>query len=319
MSRIRWFLTLLMAVPSVAGCDPVVEIRLMTDQDLTATSAVTSPVTSTGESPTVAPDTPEATATPSPTELPGTEEATATAIPLPTVTPMPSPTAHRLPTPTIPRPTPTAGPESDATRIRFRTGATSATVSGQLGPRGSRLYVLKAAAGQTMEVTVVSTESGISFAIWGQDGVVLRQHAENRAECVLPSAQDYYVGLYAGEEATAYNLTVAISALGSSGPARIRFAPGATSALLEGSLQPGACAYYVLGAFAGQRMEVQVSPGEVVGLEVRGQDGSLWSSGPAGSLVVEQLPRTGDYYLTLCIPSWTAATRYTMEVTIPPR
>jgi hypothetical protein len=49
------------------------------------------------------------------------------------------------------------------------------------------------------------------------------------------------------------------------------------------------------------------------------QDGSLWSTGPAGSLVIERLPQTGGYYLTLCIPSWAQATPYTLEVTIPLR
>ena len=170
-----------------------------------------------------------------------------------------------------------------------------------------------------MEVSVVSPSSGVSFAIWGEDGTVLKLHSENWAECVLPSSQDYFVALYSGGQAMRYDLTVMISALGRSELTRIRFAPGATSSVLEGGLEPGACAYYVLRALAGQRMEVQVSPGEVVSLEVLAEDGSLWSSGPAGILIVEQLPQTGDYYLTLCTPSWTAATRYTLEVTIPPR
>ncbi len=318
MNRVGWLLLVLMVVPFVAGCEPVVEIRVMTDRDLTATSAVTRAVSSMAESPTALPDTPEATAIPSPTETAGTAEATATAPPPPTATPDRSPTAHTPPTPTRPLATATAGPESDATRIRFQTGATSATVSGQLGPHGSRVYVLRASAGQLMEVNVASLASGLSFAIWGEDGTVLKLHAEDRAECVLPSAQDYYVGVYAGEQATRYDLSVMISALGSSELTRIEFAPGASSAVTEGSLEPGTCAYYVLRALQGQRMEVQVSPGEVVGLEMLGQDGSLWSSGPAGILIVEQLPRTGDYYLTLCTPSWIPPTRYTMDVAIPP-
>jgi len=319
MNKVRWLLLVLMVVPFMAGCEPVVQIRVMTDRDLTATALLTNAVTGTAESPTTLSDRPEPTATPSPTEIPATEEASATPTPLPTNTPLPSPTALRLPTPTRPRPTATPGPQSGATRIRFQIGAISATVSGQLGPQGSRLYVLRASAGQLMEVTVVSSSSGLSFAIWGEDGTVLKQHAENRAERVLPSSQDYYVALYSGEQAVTYHFTVMISPRESSALTRIRFAPGATSALREGRLEPGACAYYVLGALAGQRMEVQPTPGEVVGLEVRGQDGSLWSSGPAGLLVIESLPRTGDYYLTLCTPSWAEATAYTVEVTIPPR
>lgn len=319
MNTFRWLLLVLMVVPCLAGCEPVVQIRVMTDRDMTTTSMVTSPIASTGESATVVFDTPEATATPSPTEIPATEEVTATPTPLPTNTPLPSPTARRLPTPTTRRPTVTPGPQSGATRIRFQVGAISATVSGQLGPQGSRLYVLRASAGQLMDVTVEASTGGVSLSIWGEDGIVLKQHAENRAECVLPSSQDYFVALYSGEQATRYDLTVMISPLEGSEPTRIRFAPGATSALREGRLEPGACAYYVLGALAGQRMQLQVSPGEVVGLEVLGQDGSLWSSGPAGILIIEQLPQTGDYYLTLCTPSWAETAHYTLEVTIPPR
>jgi hypothetical protein len=319
MNRLWWLFVMLMVMPFMAGCEPVVEIRVMTDRDLTATAVVTRPVTSAGESPTVVPGTPEATAPPSPTVVAGTEEATATATPLPTDTPLPSPTVHRLSTPTRPRATATSESGSDATRIRFKSGAVSATVSGLLGPQGSRLYVLRASAGQIMEVTVAPAASGLAFAVWGEDGTVLKQHAENRAECVLPSSQDYFVALYSGGQAVSYGLTVMIGPREGSELTRIRFAPGATSSVREGSLEPGACGYYVLGALAGQRMEAQVSPGEVVALEMLAQDGSLWSSGPAGILIVEQLPQTGDYYLTLCIPSWVEATRYTLEVTIPPR
>jgi len=319
MNKVRSLLLLLTVLSFLAGCDPVVEIRVMTDRDLTATSLMASPVTGATRTPTRVPHAPEAMATSSPTEIPGTEEATTTATPLPTFTPTQSPTAHRLPTPTRPRPTATTEPRVGATRIRFQTGAISAAVSGLLEPQGSRLYVLRASAGQMMEVTVVSPSSGVSFAIWGEDGTVLKQHAENRAECVLPSSQDYFVAIYSGGQSANYDLKVMISPLEGSHLTRIRFKTGATSAVLEGRLEPGACAYYVLRALAGQRMEVQVSPGDAVGLEVLGQDGSLWSSGQAGIAVIERLPQTGDYYLSLCTPSWAQATPYTLEVTIPPR
>ncbi|HSR32330.1 MAG TPA: hypothetical protein VLY63_17345, partial [Anaerolineae bacterium] len=82
MNTFRWLLLVLMVVPCLAGCEPVVQIRVMTDRDMTTTSMVTSPIASTGESATVVFDTPEATATPSPTEIPATEEVTATPTPL---------------------------------------------------------------------------------------------------------------------------------------------------------------------------------------------------------------------------------------------
>jgi hypothetical protein len=304
MNKVRWLLVALMVLLLMAGCNPVVEIRLVTDTDLTATSAAIRPVTSTVTQPV---------------ELLATPGAATAIAPPPTATLVASPAAHTPPTPTRSPATATAGPETAAARIRFQTGATSATVSGQLGQHGSRLYVLGASAGQVMDVAVASSRNDVSFAIWGADGTVLRTHAERRAECVLPSSQDYFLALYAGEEPASYDLTVSISALDRSEVTRIRFASGAASAVVAGRLEPGACAYYVLGALAGQRMELQVSPGDLVSLEVLGQDGSRWSTGSTGTLAIEQLPKSGDYYLTLCTPAGTAATGYTMNVIIPPQ
>ncbi len=319
MSRIRWLLVVLIVVPSVAKCDPVIEIRVVSGADLSSTAPATRDVATLAASPTPVPDTPEATVTRSATVTPGMGEATATTPAQPSTTPSPSPTTPRSPTPTRPPATATPGPESGATRIRFRIGTISATVSGQLPSGGSRLYVLGASSGQLLHVSVASTASGMSFAVWGRDGTVLKLHAQDRATCILPSSQDYYVALYSGDQATRYHLSVTIPAAGGSGLTRIRFAPGATSAVVEDRLESGSCAYYVLAALAGQSMEVEVAPGEVVGLEVLGRDGSLWSSGLEGMLTVERLPQNGDYYLTLCAPSSAAATGYTLQVTIPPK
>lgn len=104
---------------------------------------------------------------------------------------------------------PTPAPE----RIRFDTGATSATVSGHLQASGSDEYVLEAQAGQTMSVELSFTQGRAILAIWGADGTVLMSdHAEasifNRE---LPSSQDYYIlveGRPDGE--TDYRMTVAI-------------------------------------------------------------------------------------------------------------
>jgi hypothetical protein len=299
MNKVRWLLVALVALPLIAGCDPVVEIRLVTDTDLTSAALATQPVASTA---TLA------------AELTATPGAAAADVPPPTATSIASAVAQTGPTPTRPPATATV-----ATRIRFQAGATSATVSGQLGPRGSRLYVLGASAGQVMDVAVASSADGVSFTIRGADETVLRTHAERRAECVLPSSQDYFLTLDAGDEPASYELTVSIGALDRPAVSRIRFASGATSAAVAGRLEPGACAYYVLRALRGQRMESQVSPGDLVGLEVLGQDGSRWSTGSAGTLTIEQLPQSEDYYLTLCTPSGTAATAYTMSVTIAPQ
>jgi hypothetical protein len=282
LNKVGWILVGLILVLFIAGCKPLVEIRLVPGTDLTATAASS--------------DTRAAT-------------TTVTA---------PPPDGHELPVPASPVATTTTGQGLDATRIRFQVGATSAVVSGKLEPHDARLYVLRASAGQLMQIALAPPSSGVSFRIWGENGTVLKAWAEKWAATLLPSSQDYYVGLYAGKEATAYDLSVTIIAVRGSGLTRVQFRPGASSVATEGSLEPGTCVTYVLRALHGQKMEVHVVAGEDVGLAVLDQDGSLWGSGSPGNLIVEQLPQTGDYYLMLCLPAWTTAAFYTLEVVIPP-
>ena len=212
--------------------------------------------------------------------------------------------------------------EPEPTRIRFEPGATSATVTGSLEQYGSRLYVLRALAGQTMEVVVTSPNSGVGLSIWGADGIPLKRYVDERAEWrgALPLTQDYFIQVVS-VQATSYVLTVIISPLRPE-PRRIQFAPGATSAVTEGSLETGAPDRYVLRALRDQRMEVQVrvSPTATVEIVVAGQDGSFWSAlSSEGTLTIEELPATQDYIITLALPiPLTGAISYTMEVRIPP-
>lgn len=209
--------------------------------------------------------------------------------------------------------------EPEPTRIQFEPGATSATVTGSIEQYGSRLYVLRALAGQTMEVVVTSPNGGVGLSIWGADGIPLKRYVDERAEWrgVLPATQDYFIQVVS-VQATSYVLTVIISPLKPE-PRRIQFAPGATSAVIEGSLEPGAPDRYVLRALRGQRMEVEVrvSPTATVEIAVAGQDGSFWSA--LGTLRIEELPATQDYIITLALPiPLTGAISYTMGVSIPP-
>ena len=65
--KVRCLFLVLPVVLCIAGCAPVVELRVMTGTDLTATSGATSAVSGAAGSPNAVPDTPEATASPSPT------------------------------------------------------------------------------------------------------------------------------------------------------------------------------------------------------------------------------------------------------------
>ena len=106
-------------------------------------------------------------------------------------------------------------------RIKFQSGATSATVTGHLQASGSRQYVLAASAGQTMKVDLSFTKGKAILAIWGADGdVLLSDHAEaTHFEGVLPKTQDYNILLKGRPDGeTDYSMKVRIPPLGSNPP-----------------------------------------------------------------------------------------------------
>jgi len=207
-------------------------------------------------------------------------------------------------------------------RIQFEPGATSATVTGHIGQNDIQHYVLRALAGQTMEVVITSPDNDVLLTIYGADGVVLKRHAVGdpywRGE--LPSTQDYLINAVSVGNETDYELAVTIGALEPE-PTRIQFEPGATSATIEGRLErPGGSDRYVLRALRGQRMVVQVTSAEwAVGIEVEGEDGSFWNAPFVESaLTIEELPATQDYIITLTTAATAGTTNYTMSVSISP-
>lgn len=206
-------------------------------------------------------------------------------------------------------------------RIQFGPGATSATVTGSVERNGVGHYVLRAFAGQMMEVIITSPNSDVLLTIWGADGVPLKRYVDDMAEWQgeLYSTQDYFIEAVSVGEATTYTLTVTLSALSLPEPTRIQFEPGATSATREGSVEPGMPDRYVLRALRGQRMEVRVSPAAAVDMAVEGQDGSFWSV-PSweGTLTIGELPATQDYIVTLATVPSAGTTSYTMEVSVAP-
>lgn len=298
----RWVLMLLALVLG-PGCDRVLEVGVVTN---TATPAPFTPALTPGI-------TLEATPAQAPTPT--------IIVAVPTSTPMPQPTS--VPTPTSVPPTPTPPPtlEPEPTRIRFEPGATSATVAGHIGQNGIDRYVLEALAGQTMEVRITSPDNDVLLDIWGADGTILKRHAVGAAYWAgpLPATQDYFIGAVSVGGETNYLLTVTISAL-EPAPTRIRFSPGATSAAIQASLEPGVPDRYALRALQGQSMEIRVSSPASIDIMVQGQDGSFWSApGPGGTLSIEALPATQDYIITLALPGpVSGAVSYTVEVSVSP-
>jgi hypothetical protein len=311
--KVRWLLVLLAVAPLLAGCEPVVEVHLVTGADRTATARAALPtiaLTRTAVSPTATP-TPTMTVTEAAATVAATASPTATAL-LPTTTPV-QPTSTRPPTAT---PRPTATPEPVATRIRFQPGATSAARSSHLGSHQSHLYLLGAQGGQIMEVELVSTAL-TSLSIWGADGTVLKRYVDETPtwQGTLPATQDYYIQVITADEAADYGLRTTAYA-------RIRFAPGATSATVSSPLErlgPGGVEMvggYVVRALAGQTMTVSItSAGGDVLLTIVGADGVPLKRYVDGSSEWEGvLPTTQDYLLQAI--SAGGSTQFTLSVEI---
>jgi heat shock protein HslJ len=217
-------------------------------------------------------------------------------------------------------------PGSNTKRIDFETGATSATVTGNLQAFGSDPYVLYAFSGQTITVELSFTEGKAILASWGKNGtVLLSDHAEaTHFQEVLPSTQDYYILLKGRPEgSTDYRMKVTIPPLGSHQPTpipeRINFEAGDTSATVTGSLLASGSDSYVLRALEGQTMTVELSftEGKAI-LAIWAADGTVLMSDHAeASPFSGILPSTQDYYI-LVKGRPDGETDYSMKVVIPP-
>lgn len=281
--RVVLFLSLVLLLGSAAAC---------------AGSAPTpqAEVPNPAPSPTVAPvdQAPEASPQPSATDV---TEVGATSQPAPGVSP-------------------TAPGAAAVTRIQFKSGATEAVAGGHLAAGGSARYVLAAGAGQTMQVSLSPDQGQAMLVIWGADGTVLMSDHAGSAYWTgtLPSTQDYYIDVRpAPGVAVDYSLDVVI-------PARIQFAPGATSASVQGTLGAGARHSYVLQANAGQTMTVRLTPADTQAyLIIWGADGSVLKSGAgegkewSGVLTISE-----DYYIEVRAAAEGPAVAYTLQVTILP-
>ena len=298
-----WFLLLV-------GCSSAVDINIHVEPPTVAATGEMPSIT-----PTIAPSL--ASATPS-------AAASATAI-SPTDTPYPTPTGTpESPTPTPQPPTATPPPTSTPfvpptptptpIRIQFAPGSVSATVPGQIvrsqpdGVEIGQAYVLRALAGQTMEVRISSPHHDVLLEIVGADGVPLKRYVDGRSDWrgTLLITQDYYIYPISVGGSTSFELYVWVSPLQPPGPIRIQFAPGATSATVRGQIartQPGDAEFgreYIVRVLGSQTMEVRItSPHDDVLLSIRSADGmpiKRYIDGRADWRGV--IPSTQDYIIT---------------------
>lgn len=254
-----------------------------------------------------------------PTGVPPTAEpATATGVPPtpeaapPTPTTAPPTVPPAAPTATPAPLTPTPMPVPAATRLVFPSGGTTLAAEGVARPGTPSLFVLRASGGQVMDVQASLAMAQAKLSIWGADGTVLKAPGDGRLwwRGTLPSTQDYYLQLDALGAERAFSLSIGI-------PVRISFAQGATSARVEGSVEPAVPDLFILKASGGQTMQVSIdSPSPATMLEIWGFDGTLLKSeADSGWLWVGPLPATQDYFLYLY--NWSEAATYRLDVAIP--
>lgn len=246
---------------------------------------------------------PLASATAAASPIPPTETpalSTATLIPLPSNTSAPASSGGNLP--------------SGAVRVNFATGATAGIEQGQLRAGQVQNFLVGAAAGQPLIVSVDSLNHDVTFSVTGvKNGSVLLGAAQKLTswQTMLTVTQDYLITIYAG--ATTENFTLNVIT-----PARITFDSGAIAAQRSGSTPGGLIVSYVIRANAGQKMKLElVVPGGNAVLSVYGyQDGQ-----PYLRYVVEQtsfdftLPATQDYIIQV-YPRAGEVANYTLNVEV---
>lgn len=259
-----------------------------------------------------------------PTSSPGLVE-TMVAMTLQAVTPLASPTAEATaipPTATALPPTATSAqaptntslPLPSGVRINFAVGATSGIIEGQIKPGQVKDFLVGAATGQPMIVSVDSPDHDVTFSVTGQkDGIVLLSPSQKLSswQTMLTKTQDYLVQVAGGASTENFTLNVVT-------PARINFDPGAVSAQRSGSTAGSWVVSYVLRANAGQKMKLQLdAPDGNAVLAMYGyQDGQ-----PYLRYVVEQttfeltLPATEDYIIQV-YPRAGEVARYKLSVEV---
>jgi hypothetical protein len=240
--------------------------------------------------------------------------------------PAPIPVQVQLSAPT----SPSAAQTGDAERIQFAPGATSATVEGSLTPNSANQYVLQVSAGQTLAVQITTTQGQVVLTIMGADGTLLvTDYAANSTfSSVVPTTQDYIVDVQAtGQAPGQYALQISVPAAGAgtpppAGAQRIQFAPGATSATVQGNLAANGSQQYVVRVQAGQLLQAEVTQQQDVQqqdiqMSVQGADGRVLKGIQGNAFFRGDVPTTQDYIVTLTTGS--TAMPYILTVAIPVR
>ncbi|MFN8418943.1 MAG: hypothetical protein U0528_06830 [Anaerolineae bacterium] len=212
------------------------------------------------------------------------------------------------------------GSAPTAERIRFVPGGTGAVVTGYVAGGNQNSYLLYAFAGQTMTLTL---DNGTLTVVSPSGSPLVRGTVTAEPirsfNMVLPETGDYtiQVSVPASSPAIGYTLAASVTGSisgGSSTPERITFAAGGTSATITGQVSGTVRKSYVLGAFAGQSMTVNVTNAFMTVVSPVG-DPMARAQNNAQSLT-QTLNDSGDYSIEISVPPATGTVNYTLYVSI---
>jgi len=203
-------------------------------------------------------------------------------------------------------------------KVAFQPNTTSDLQEGSLGAHASHEYILRAARGQILDVSVETDQNaadtdggnGVQLVIYGVDGSVLKsgmsEGASFRGE--LPLSQSYIIRLQAGDRAVDYSVNMVV-------PRRISFVQGAYSGSDNRQVKAHASLYYSVRARQGQTMTVEVDANKPVQLIIYGVDGDVLMSGMGDADNFQgKLSATQDYILV--VRAGDKAASYKIVVTI---
>ncbi len=220
-----------------------------------------------------------------PTQPPSPSATTAPATATPSATLTPQPATATLP--------PASTNTPAAVVLAMKAGQTEVTAADSLDQNHQPDYLIAAKAGQFMMVSISSTDPSMALQILAPDGSPMIKFSDQKTswQGLLPLDGNYKVSLASKDGTGSYNLDVVI-------PVQVKFAAGATSASLDGSVNAHSIISYMIRALQGQTLTVNVdAPGKDVFLTIYGlQDGQPYMRSEMGSSSASiELPTTQDY------------------------
>ncbi|HVU14707.1 MAG TPA: hypothetical protein VHD90_25700 [Phototrophicaceae bacterium] len=223
------------------------------------------------------------------------------------------------------------GQQPGQQRLQYAPGTSSMTVTGQTSGTWLDSFLLNAQAGQQAQIIVTSPANNVYLTVVSPSGSPLAR-AQNGVQSfnqALAESGDYNIQISApaGTAQTNYTVTIAVTGVGSGSSQgascnnvnqRIQFAPGGTSAQVNGQISATCVDTYVLNAQAGQYMQLRVSsPANNVYLTLVSPGGSPLARAQNGAQTFNgNLPESGDYTIQISAPAGTALTSYLLTVAV---